>query len=220
MPFLKSLPADAHVPHLFSRYPHIYKLYSMASLGIMRGPSPLSYAQRELIGAFVSALNGCRYCMGSHSKTAEMFGVDPALLEQLLEDVESAAIDDKLKPVFKYIQKLVKTPYKLIEKDAEAVYAAGWDEDALHSMVAVCCTFEFMNHLVMGLGIDPDKQDFDSLGQERFNTAWEPMIPSAIPEETKDVAATLRRAGPAWEYEQEAETIAATNKIFNTKSST
>ncbi len=217
MTFLKSLPEDAHVPHLFSRYPHIYKLYSMASCGIMRGPSPLSYAQRELIGAFVSALNGCRYCMGSHIKTAEMFGVHPALLEQLLEDVDTADIEDKLKPVFKYIQKLVKTPYKLIEKDAATVYAAGWDEDALHSMVAICCTFEFMNHLVMGLGIDPDKQDFDSLGQERFNTAWQPMIPSAIAEQTKDVAAALRGAGPTWDYEQEAETIEATNKIFNTK---
>lgn len=215
MPFLKSLPEDGHVVHLFSKYPHIYKLYSMASRGIMRGPSPLGYPERELIGAYVSALNGCRYCMGSHIKTAEMFGVKPELLEQLLENVEDAEIDDKLKPIFKYVEKLIKTPYKIVQKDAEAIYEAGWDEDALHSTVAVCATFSFMNHLVMGVGIDADKQDYDYLGEERFHTDWEAMVPVSLPEEITDIAEALRQAVPGWDYEEDASVKKATDVMFN-----
>ncbi len=36
---------------------------------------------------------------------------------------------------------------------AEAVLAAGWEEQALHDAVAVCGLFNLMNRLVEGLGI-------------------------------------------------------------------
>ena len=142
MPFLKSLPDDANAAHVFSLHPHIYKLYSCASRAIMRGPSPLSFGERELIGAFVSTLNGCRYCAGAHIKTAEMFGIDPLLLESLIEDIDSVnTVDEKLKSMLHYVKKLVETPYKLVERDAEAIYAMGWDEAAFHSMVPFAVHF-------------------------------------------------------------------------------
>jgi uncharacterized peroxidase-related enzyme len=218
MPFIKSLPDDAHAAHIFAKYPHIYKLYSMASLGIMRGPSPLSFAQRELLGAYVSALNGCSYCAGSHTNTARMFGVDPGLLQQLLDDIEAAAIDSKLKPLFTFIGKLVKTPYKMVQKDAEAVFAAGWDEDALHSAVAVCCTFEFMNHLILGMGINASRDDYEALGRERFKTRWTPMVPQHLPESSVGVAHAMRITPPVWEFESAPETMAATDAMYDRES--
>jgi hypothetical protein len=36
------------------------------------------------------------------------------------------------------------------------VFAAGWDERALHDAVSVCALFNFMNRLVEGLGIQAD----------------------------------------------------------------
>ncbi|MHB8718294.1 MAG: carboxymuconolactone decarboxylase family protein [Candidatus Dormibacteria bacterium] len=37
---------------------------------LLRGPSPLSRGERELIGARVSQLNGCDFCVNSHSAIA------------------------------------------------------------------------------------------------------------------------------------------------------
>ena len=37
---------------------------------LLRGPSELTRGERELIAAYVSALNECRYCTASHSATA------------------------------------------------------------------------------------------------------------------------------------------------------
>jgi alkylhydroperoxidase family enzyme len=37
---------------------------------LLRGPGSLTRGERELIGAYVSALNGCHYCSSSHSATA------------------------------------------------------------------------------------------------------------------------------------------------------
>ena len=41
---------------------------------LLRGDSPLSPAQHELIAAYVSGLNRCRYCHGVHTATAERLG--------------------------------------------------------------------------------------------------------------------------------------------------
>jgi hypothetical protein len=37
--------------------------------------------------------------------------------------------------------------------DAESVYAAGWNEGALHDAICVCALFAFANRLVDGHGI-------------------------------------------------------------------
>lgn len=40
-------------------------LYELAQV-LLRGPSPLSEAEREIIATFVSSRNNCRFCAGSH----------------------------------------------------------------------------------------------------------------------------------------------------------
>lgn len=40
--------------------------------------------------------------------------------------------------------------------DADAVFAAGWDGQALHDAVSVCALFNFMNRLVEGMGLKGD----------------------------------------------------------------
>jgi len=42
---------------------------------VMRGPSPFTVAERELIAAYVSGVNECGYCHGVHTATAEAFGI-------------------------------------------------------------------------------------------------------------------------------------------------
>ena len=37
---------------------------------LLRGPGTLARGERELIAAYVSSLNGCRYCSSSHGAPA------------------------------------------------------------------------------------------------------------------------------------------------------
>jgi alkylhydroperoxidase family enzyme len=60
MPFFPSMPEDATTKHIFIAHPEIYSHWARVSEAILRGPSPLTPAQRELIGAYVSSLNACR----------------------------------------------------------------------------------------------------------------------------------------------------------------
>ncbi|MEV6627729.1 peroxidase-related enzyme [Amycolatopsis sp. NPDC051106] len=158
MSYLRSLPAETTLLQVFkaNRDParHLLDLHEV----LMRGESsPFTPGERELIAAYVSGVNSCDYCHGIHTVTAEAFGVPEGLLAAAVADLDSAPVDDKLRPVLAYVGKLTRTPSRMTEDDAEAVFAAGWDERALHDAVLVCALFNFMNRMVEGLGIRADE---------------------------------------------------------------
>lgn len=156
MPYLKSLPDDARLLQVFQAFPATARpLIDFHEL-LMRGESPLTVAERELIAAYVSGRNGCGYCHGVHTATAEAFGVPPGLLVALLTDLDSAPVDEGMRVLLAYVGKLTTDPARITEADADAVFAAGWDERALHDAVLVCSLFNFMNRMVNGLGVTAD----------------------------------------------------------------
>ena len=123
---------------------------------IMRGNSPLSAGQREFIAAFVSAINGCDYCYNGHSQIAVNLGADRSILEEAIGDIDASAVEDNFKPVLHFIKKLTLRPSAMTQADADSVYAAGWDEQALQDIILVACRFNFMNRLSLAHGLDPD----------------------------------------------------------------
>lgn len=160
MPFLSSLGEAARLIDVFKKFPGLYRPLIEYHEVLLRGPSSLSVAERELIAAYVSGLNSCNYCHGVHAATAEQFGVAEGLLRQLLENPEHAPIDERLKPLLAYVKKLTHMPSRLLPADVEAVFAAGWNEQALHDAVSVCGLFNLMNRLVEGLGLTGDAAYF------------------------------------------------------------
>jgi uncharacterized peroxidase-related enzyme len=160
MPFFPSLPEKSNIGDLYKLNPETRQ--SMGQLGrvIMRGESPLTPAERELIAAFVSGLNRCDYCFGGHSQVAVDLGVDRAVFDVLLDDIEAAPVSAKLKPILRFVKKLTVEPRSMTQADADAVFAAGWSERALHDAILVCARFAFMNRLALGHGLDAKPEDF------------------------------------------------------------
>ncbi|MFI8434712.1 carboxymuconolactone decarboxylase family protein [Streptomyces sp. NPDC079020] len=153
MSYLRSQPADAALLDVFRAYPHTARPLLDLHEQILREPSPFTIAERELMAAYVSGLNDCAYCHGIHTATAEAFGVPAGLLTAALTDLDTAPVDGRLRPVLRYLETLTREPSRLTQQHAEAVYAAGWDERALHDAVMVGALFNFMNRMVEGLGI-------------------------------------------------------------------
>jgi uncharacterized peroxidase-related enzyme len=160
LPYLPSLPENAALIDVFRAYPDTAGPLLDYHEALLRGPSPLSVLERELIAAYVSGLNSCHYCHGVHAATARAFGVDEDALIALLDDVDGAPIDERMKPLLRYVAKLTLTPSRMTESDAASVFRAGWDEKALHDAVSVCALFNFMNRLVEGLGIQATPEYF------------------------------------------------------------
>jgi len=167
MSYLPSMPEDAKLIDVFRAFPGTAHPLIDYHETLMRGDSPLTEGERELIAAYVSGLNACTYCFGIHQTTAHTFGVDAGLLESLLNDLESAPIEDGLRTLLAYVGKVTTDPARVTPTDAGRVLDAGWSERALHDAVSVCALFNFMNRFVNGLGITAD-QDYVSFSGNRL----------------------------------------------------
>ncbi len=148
-----SLPDNPEMIEVLAAFPEGFEALCEYHDIILRGPSPLSVAEREMIAAYVSGLNQCDFCYGAHQAYAEAHGMDAEAFERLIADPASAGIDEKLIPLLAYVKKLTLSPAGVTEADAAAVYAAGWDEQALFHAVSVTGIFNLMNRLVEGTGI-------------------------------------------------------------------
>ncbi len=58
----------------------------------------------------VSGLNSCDYCLGVHRVTSEALGVDEGLLSAMLEDLESAPVEARPRPLLRHVAVLAQTP--------------------------------------------------------------------------------------------------------------
>ena len=162
MPFFPSLPENANVGDLLRLRPSLKEGFSKFSEATMRGESAFSVGEKELIAAYTSALNACDYCYGGHAAIAKQHGVEESVFDALIDNIEMAPVDDKLKPVLRYVKKLTQDPYKMVQADADAVFAAGWDEAALADAIWICARFNMMNRLTLGHGLDADPAAFEA----------------------------------------------------------
>ncbi len=176
MPFFEGFNADSGVRDILALNPAAGRALIEYHEAVLRGPSPLTPGERELIAAYVSALNGCHYCHGVHATTAAAFGLSADLLERVVEDLQTAPVDPTLKPILAYVKKLTLAPARMNEADAKAVYAAGWPERALHDAVSVCCLFNFMNRLIDGHGITGHSELYRRRGEMLKKDGYAPLL--------------------------------------------
>src|SRR5215207_7813356 len=115
---------------------------------LMNGPSPLTPAERELILAFAAGTAGCDFVYTAHSEVAYAWGIERGLVDQLLEDLETAPVEPRLRLLLAFVRKLILRPDELSQADADGAFAAGWEEQALHDAIAVTARMSFMQRLV------------------------------------------------------------------------
>jgi uncharacterized peroxidase-related enzyme len=157
MPFLKHLDDLSDITDITWNDRKRLGPLDKASQEIMRGKSSFTYAQKEIFAAFVSGLNACSFCYGSHAAVANNFGIPRKTIEVLLEDIDSAPITSNEKPLFQYLKKLTLSPSKLIQDDADKIFHAGWSEQDLQDLILIGCLFNFYNRLLDGHGIKGNK---------------------------------------------------------------
>jgi len=165
MPYLPSLPDNATMAELARGFPHVFRHALPLAQAVMRDDSPLDAQQREFLFAYCSGLNECHYCHSAHTAVTEALGGDGAAVRAAVQSAETAPVDAPFRALLVYLRKLTLQPHTLTQADADAVYAAGWDERALHDAVAVCCMANFFNRYLLGTGVDAPDEDLARRGR-------------------------------------------------------
>ena len=156
---LRSLPEPATLINVFATYPEFTGHLPDFVDHIMRGDSPFSAAERELISGYVCGLNRCDYCCRAHVLAAAELGIGENVFNAVTADVDSAPVDDRLKPVLHYVRQLTLAPGDVSDADAAAVYDAGWDDSAVISAIMICAHFNFVTRIAQGAGLSGSEEE-------------------------------------------------------------
>jgi len=126
-------------------------LYDLAQV-LLRGISPLSEAERELIAAYVSYRNDCMFCMSSHAAAARcLYGDEKKLVDEVLSDMQQSNVSDKMKALLNIAGKVQVFGKEVTEGDVAAARALGSDDQEIHDTVLIAASFSMFNRYVDGL---------------------------------------------------------------------
>jgi len=123
------------------------------SEGVLRSPASISNGLRELIAAYTSYQNECRFCTQAHAAAASDLLGDEALVWSALTDLEASALTPKEKVLLRFIAKVTKNLPGITSEDTDEVRAAGWDDEAIYYAVTTCALFNFYNRWITATGV-------------------------------------------------------------------
>lgn len=126
-------------------------LYDLAQV-LLRGPSPLSEAERELIAAYVSHRNDCMFCMSSHAAAARcLYGEEKNMVDDVLKNMQQSNVSDKIKALLNIAGKVQILGKEVTPEDIAAAIARGADDREIHDTVLIAASFSMFNRYVDGL---------------------------------------------------------------------
>jgi len=74
-------------------------------------------------------------------------------------DVESSALDDQHKALFRFIDKVNHDSPRITAADLDTARAAGWTDEALYFAITVCALFNFYNRWITATGVPEMSED-------------------------------------------------------------
>jgi uncharacterized peroxidase-related enzyme len=114
----------------------------------------------ELLGVYVSSLNGCPYCVDHHFE-----GLKKALPEEIKNTFSKENIangdfkellESRYKPGTEYARKLTVSIDDIEEEDVQRIRLAGMDDGQILEINQVVSYFNYANRTVIGLGVNTD----------------------------------------------------------------
>jgi uncharacterized peroxidase-related enzyme len=121
--------------------------------GVLRQPATISPALRELIAAYTSYQNECRFCTNAHAAAAAELLADDALVWSALRDLEGSTLDEKEKALLRFVGKVTKNLPAIEASDIATLRSAGWDDEAIYYAITTCALFNFYNRWITATGV-------------------------------------------------------------------
>ena len=165
MPLVPTPQALPGISGLFAFRPETGVPMRALAQALLRGPSPLSPAERELIATFVSSNNSCRFCTRSHGAVARRLG-DTDTVDAVLGG-QAGAAGPKMQALLAIAEHVRGSVAPVPQALVDAARSAGADDLALHDAVLIAAAFSMFNRYVEGLGAEtpPEGPAYDAMAE-------------------------------------------------------
>lgn len=173
MPHIALDSAEPGIRGLLRYRPETGRPLSELAEVLLRGPNTLTRGERELIAAYVSALNDCGYCSSAHSAcAAAQLPGGMASVVQVRRDIGSAPVSEKLKALLEIAAAVRHSGHAVTAELVSAARDAGATDQEIHDAVLIAAAFCMLNRYVDGLAtVTPDDPAVYAAGAQRLITA-------------------------------------------------
>ena len=102
-----------------------------------------------------------------------MLGLEPALVEAVLDDWRTADIDNRLRAALDFLEKLTLTPGQLGKADMQRYREAGLSHDAIREAAYVAFLFSVMDRLADAFDFEmPNESELGATGDFLYNQGY------------------------------------------------
>ncbi len=144
----------ANVHKIQSLRPQSIKAHMDLYMEIMYSRSKLSRAERELIGTAVSISNGCNYCATHHAEALNHYWKDEQKIKKLLQKKYSDVLSQKELKMINFAIHLTDNPGDHENENfVKSLEKSGFADDEILDIVLVTAYFNFVNRIVLSLGV-------------------------------------------------------------------
>jgi hypothetical protein len=85
----------------------------------------------------------------------------------VLRDLESSALSEKDKALFRFVGKVNRDSPHISREDMRPLYEAGWGDDAIYYAITVCSLFNFYNRWIDASGVHALSEEAHREGGKR-----------------------------------------------------
>lgn len=111
---------------------------------------------KEQISLVVSGINTSSYCVALHMELLRNLGIEKPIGRKLAVDYPNAPVEDKVKALFRFADKLTRKPGDMVREDIEGLKQTGWNEEQIYEAVLTVSLMNFYNRVSLGLGLVAD----------------------------------------------------------------
>ncbi len=153
-------PGRDRVPDIlkcFSLRPDFMEQAITFSYGLQFADGFLTRRQKELIGTYVSALNECPYCRGSHAYFLECQvgpGTADAIRRADLDALPTGEVTQPERELLEFAGLLTRESHRVRREDVERLREVGWSDKQIAEAVYVAAMFALFNRIANAFGLE------------------------------------------------------------------
>jgi uncharacterized peroxidase-related enzyme len=111
--------------------------------------------------------------MGSHAAVAALGLGDDQLVEAVLQNWRTAPVEEKLRGMLGFLEKVTLTPSEVTAEDVSALHSVGISDQAMEEALYVCFLFNVMDRLADAFGFDlPTAEGFQQGGKALYTMGY------------------------------------------------
>ena len=141
---------------------------------LLRGPSTLTEAEREMLATVVSHNNECKFCTSAHAAVVNMMLGENETMPKVQLNISTAPVSDKMKALLTIAAQTGQSG-RLVSFDAiKSAKIAGATDKEIHDTVLIASLFSMYNRYVDGMAtaMPENAEYFEMLAHRLVNHGY------------------------------------------------